>query len=142
MPIPASISIMNVDGSLDTIYNHWCGNLSYLGILLVIHYTSPDKVRQLIDLGNVSSVDRRVNPTTSKHSLYNPESGVTVAYGRDCGATKQEAIHFDNFEDYCKSNMIQEYNYIYNLGQWFIYKVNNEKKPTSFNDFVNLSLLV
>lgn len=142
MSIPASISIMNSDCSLDTIYNHWNGYPDGLGETLIDYYITEDKVRELIALGNVSYVGRKLKPTTSNHSFYNPEGDVTVALGVTAWQPNKEAIHFDTFEDYCKSNMIQEYNYIFNRSQWYIYTVNTEKKPTSFNDFVLLASLL
>ena len=137
MPIPASISIMNSDGSLDTIYNHWNGYPDGLGETLIDYYITEDMVRELIALGNVSYVGRKLKPTTS-----NPDSDVTLALGVTTWKPNKEAIHFDTFEDYCKSNMIQKYNYIYNRPHWYIYTVNNEKKPTSFNDCVLLVCLL
>ena len=137
MPIPASISIMNSDGSLDTIYNHWNGYPDGLGETLIDYYITENMVRELIALGNVSYVGRKLKPTTS-----NPDSDVTLALGVTAWKPNKEAIHFDTFEDYCKSNMIQKYNYIYNHPHWYIYTVDNEKRPTSFNDCVLLACLL
>lgn len=140
MSTNASISIMNKGGSMETIYNHWDGYLEGLGNMLLTHYTSEEKVRELIALGNVSYVDCMVNPTTTTHSFENPEKGVTVAYGRDRGETDQEAKKFDSFDEYSKSGMIQECNYIFNTndGSWYFFDVHRDL-PKKFADFWNIS---
>ena len=142
MPKHASIAIIHDDWSTDAIYNHWDGNLSGLGMKLVKYYIDKNSVQELINLGNVSYVGLELKPNTPTRSFDKPERGITVAYGRDRGDTNQQAIHFDNFKDYCKSTMIQEYNYVFYLGHWYIYKMNCGKLPTSLNDFVNLSILM
>ena len=140
MSTNASISIMNKGGSMETIYNHWDGYLEGLGNMLLTHYTSEEKVRELIALVNVSHVDCMVNPTTTTHSFDNPEKDVTVAYGRDRGETDQEAKHFDSFVEYSKSGMIQECNYIFNAndGSWYFFEVQRDL-PKKFSDFWNIS---
>lgn len=141
MSTNASISLMNKDGSLDTIYNHWDGYLFGLGYTLTHYYTKVKKVRDLIALGNVSSVDVDLNPTATTHSFDNPQKGVTVAYGRDRGEPNQEAKHFDTFEDFCKSGMVEEYNYFFKDGDWFLFKFEKER-PTKIDDFINISRLM
>ena len=140
MSTNASISIMNKGGSMETIYNHWDGYLEGLGNMLLTHYTSEEKVRELIALGNVSYVDCMVNPSTTTHSFENPEKDVTVAYGRDRGETDQEAKQFDSFVEYSKSGMIQECNYIFNTndGSWYFFEVHRDL-PKKFTDFWNIS---
>ena len=141
MSTNASISLMNKDGSLDTIYNHWDGYLFGLGYMLTHYYTKVKKVRDLIALGNVSSVDVDLIPTEATHSFDNPQKGVTIAYGRDRGDSNQEAKRFDTLEDFCKSCMVQEYNYIFKDGDWLLFKVEKER-PTKIDDFINISRLM
>ena len=50
MSTNASISIMNKGGSMETIYNHWDGYLEGLGNMLLTHYTSEEKVRELEEM--------------------------------------------------------------------------------------------
>ena len=98
------------DGTVQQIYCHNDGYLSYNGRILQEHYMDPFKVRDLIDLGSISSL----SPTLE---------GV-VAYGRDRGETDTEAGRFTDFQDYKVNGQWEEYNYILRLvngrAQWYV----------------------
>lgn len=72
----------NPKGDCSGIYCHWDGYPSWVGRILSEHYTTPGKVRQLIRLGDLSSLHERITPT-GPHSFDTEETGVTVAYWRD-----------------------------------------------------------
>ncbi len=46
-------------------------------------------VEALIGLGDISSLDKKLVPTTKTHSFDTPEKGMTVAYARDRGEELQ-----------------------------------------------------
>lgn len=48
------IAIENKDLSVESVYCHWDGYLSYNGNILHDHYDSVEKIRELIDGGNMS----------------------------------------------------------------------------------------
>ena len=54
MSTRSHIGIRNEDGSLDVIYCHWDGYPSYNGAVLFHHYQEPEKIRELIGLGDGS----------------------------------------------------------------------------------------
>lgn len=94
------IGIKNSDGSVDAIYCHHDGYFSYMGNMLMENYKDEKKVRELIALGDVSSVGERIYPTEgSGHSFENPERGVTVAYHRDRGED-YAVMHCDNIGEF------------------------------------------
>ena len=80
------IGIKNDDGSIDAIYCHHDGYPSYMGKMLNENYNGEELVRELIALGDLSSLCKKLNPTDgSGHSFEHPEKDVTVAYHRDRG---------------------------------------------------------
>ena len=80
----SNIGIQNEDGTIDFIYCHWGGYPSNNGQLLREHYDTAEKVRELVALGDISSLKERATPV-GPHSYDAPEKGVTIAYGRDRG---------------------------------------------------------
>jgi hypothetical protein len=70
------------------IYCHWDGYPENNGKILLNHYTTPEKVNELIDGGNLSVLAENIN-TDLPHSWAKPVDGVCVYYGRDRGETGQ-----------------------------------------------------
>ena len=100
MSTRSHIGIWNEDGSLDVIYCHWDGYPSYNGALLLHHYQDPEKIRELIALGDISSLAESVKPMEGEHTFESPQEGVVVAYGRDCHEDGVDTKHFDTLEDF------------------------------------------
>lgn len=125
------IGIENEDGTVSSIYCHWNGYPSNNGKILVEHYTDREKVKELIALGDISSLRRNVSPVEpipdvigvrilkefkvlpkSVHSFDTPQDGVTIAYHRDRGGDLNEARVDGSIEDYAKSDY-EEYGYVF-----------------------------
>lgn len=126
MATRSNIAIVNQDKSISSIYCHWDGYPEYVGKLLLNHYTTSDIVNELLNLGNLSNLDKNVNPTDI-HTFDKPEEGVCVAYGRERGEKDQEAIVFEDlgeFED-SASNSWADYQYLFEDGKWSYRNVNN-----------------
>lgn len=86
MSTRSSIAIKRKDGTIESVYCHSDGYLEYNGVMLNKFYKNPEKINSLINLGDLSFLDRRVNPDPDVvHSFdYDKrQEGVTVAYGRD-----------------------------------------------------------
>ncbi len=71
MATRSRIAIENQDGSVTSIYCHWDGHIETNGVILNQYYRTKDKVEALIELGNISSLDKTLE--------------TTVAYARDQG---------------------------------------------------------
>ena len=74
------------DNKYRTIYCHSDGYLTYNGAMLLDHYNSPEKLDELLRLGDLSCLGVNINPDPSRpHSFDHKkrQDGVTVAYGRD-----------------------------------------------------------
>jgi hypothetical protein len=105
----STIAIQNADGTVTGIYCHWDGYLSHNGRILAENYTTEAQVRELIALGDLSSLGETVG---AKTDFSNPADGQCVAYGRDRGETGVDAetrSGWDNFD--------QEFNYLFVPGE-------------------------
>ncbi len=104
------------------IYCHYDGYLSHNGKILQEHYTTIEKVKQLIDLGNLSILGKDIG---YKHRFDEKVEGSCKAYGRDRGeqnTTAQTATSLKHI--YAKANYMGcEYFYLFKNGQWFVRKV-------------------
>lgn len=126
MATRSNIAIVNQDKSISSIYCHWDGYPEYVGKMLLNHYTTVDIVTELLNLGNLSNLDKNVNPTDI-HTFDKPQDGVCIAYGRERGEKDQEAIVFEDlgeFED-SASNSWADYQYLFEDGKWSYRNVNN-----------------
>jgi hypothetical protein len=123
MATRARIGIRNEDGTIRSIYSHWDGYIDGVGATLKEHYTSAEKINQLIDLGDISSLDKFCDKPEG-HTFDNPKDGYTVAYGRDRGETQVAfRVHPNeaNFHQYA-----EEYNYLFENGKWVVSKWDNK----------------
>lgn len=84
MATHAFIGVLNEkDQTVDYIYCHWDGS-SQLSTLKK-YYGTEEKARELINLGDISSLGSKVKPESGEHSYSNPQEEVTIAYHRDRG---------------------------------------------------------
>jgi hypothetical protein len=115
------IGIRNADDSVDSIYCHWDGYPDYNGRLLITHYTDENKIRELIALGNISSLGLEIG---EQQDFDNPTNkDWCKAYGRDRGEADCEAVHSDTVREYLNIDCCAEYYYIFHYGRWMVHKV-------------------
>jgi hypothetical protein len=80
------IIVANPKGDFTGTYCHWDGYPSHNGRLLLEHYSTKGKARELIRLGGLSSLGKRAKPLDPfNHTFDNKEEDTTVAYHRDRG---------------------------------------------------------
>ena len=114
----STIAIQNEDGTVTGIYCHWDGYLSHNGQILAENYTTEAQVRELIALGDLSSLGETVG---AKTDFSNPADGQCVAYGRDRGETGVEARVFNSHADLIE-NAGQEFDYLFVPGTgWTVF---------------------
>jgi hypothetical protein len=77
------------------IYCHWDGYPEHNGVVLLQHYTDPDKVAELISLGSVSSLGPEIG---EKHDFDSRDMNVCTFYGRDRGEEDVGATEFETLE--------------------------------------------
>jgi hypothetical protein len=117
----STIALEYADGTIEQVYCHWDGYLAHNGQILLKHYSNPFILRDLIDLGDVSSLKPTIGTkhafshfgTTLDQEAYNFLYGeMTTFYGRDRGEDGVSAKKFKDYEDYVKNFQHEEYDYI------------------------------
>jgi hypothetical protein len=108
MATRSRIAIENQDGSVTSVYCHWDGHIETNGVILNNNYNTKDKVEALIELGNLSSLDKTLE--------------TTVAYARDRGEDSHQAT-YSNVEELFEDGFgdIVEYVYCFTKdGIWLV----------------------
>lgn len=124
MSTRSTISIINKDGKVRSIYCHHDGYLDYNGKKLVDFYDNEEVINQLMDLGDLSALGN--NPVSdklywkNKDPFYNFNEEFCIAY-RDRGETDIDAKEYNSFEDFKQAfpNLQEEYNYVFKDGKWY-----------------------
>lgn len=115
-----TIAIQNADGTVTGIYTHWDSYLRYNGVILSKHYNTETRVRELLELGDLSILRPKIG---EKHPLSRFEMPMEEvwreewdewcsAYGRDGGETDTQAETCANWETFLENNS-QEFNYLF-----------------------------
>jgi hypothetical protein len=111
------IAIKNPDNTYTSVYCHWDGYPEGVGSTLVKHYNTEVKVKELLALGDLSCLEKNLNPT-EPHSFDCPQDDVTVAYGRDRGESDQDATT----DTTLSAVQCEEYTYVFTDNTWTAYK--------------------
>jgi hypothetical protein len=116
-----------------SIYCHWDGYPEHNGVVLLEHYTNPDKVSELISLGNLSSLGPDIG---EKHDFDARDESVCTFYGRDRGEEEQEAKAFDTLNEVFNHYYAAGCDYLYvfhpnDYEDWACYTVTGR-------DYINL----
>ena len=109
MATRSTIALEFADGTVQQVYCHWDGYLENNGKILAEHWSDPFKLRELIDLGDMSSLGERIG---TQHAFDKAPQGECTFYLRDrkesgCGAKK-----FKDYADYVENHQYEEYEYI------------------------------
>jgi hypothetical protein len=133
MATRSTIALEFADGTVGQVYCHWDGYLSNNGQILVEHYQDPFKVRDLIDLGDLSSLGASIG---EKHE-FDARTQDCTFYGRDRGETGIEARYFVDFQDYLAHHQYEEYEYILRKdGRWYVKSYDTDGYITLAEAFV------
>ena len=128
MATRSNIGIVNDNGSVTGIYCHWDGYPEHNGKLLLKHYNNSGIVNELMDLGDLSSLNKNLYCDDNNHSFENPATGVCVAYGRDRGEKNADSKSFTNISEFEKyaNRTTADYQYLFNNGKWQFRKYNGK----------------
>ena len=130
----STIALEYADGTVEQVYCHWDGYLEHNGKILRDHYSNPFILRDLIDLGDISSLKPTIG---TKHAFSHFElraeevaeykvltENMTTFYGRDRGEDGVSAKKFKDYEDYVANHQYEEYDYILRndngVAVWFV----------------------
>jgi hypothetical protein len=101
----STIALEYADGSVGQVYCHWDGYLSNNGQILLKHYQDPFKVRELLDEGDMSSLD-----TTVEGCTFYSERGEVCPQNM-----------YKDFAEFRKEAQREEYNYVLRRdGNWYV----------------------
>lgn len=100
MSTRSSLGILNADGTVTGIYCHNDGYIQHHGpILGGPYYATEEKVRALVALGDISSLDIRIG---EKHDFDKRPRGQCNVYGRDRGEKHTETRTWPTVDAYVK----------------------------------------
>ena len=126
----STIAFEFADGTVEQVYCHWDGYLDHNGAILKEHYSNPFKLRDLIDLGDLSSLRPEIG---EKHAFSQFElraeevagyklltENMCTFYGRDRGEDCP-ARKYKNTDEYFDCSQQEEYDYILRTdGVWYV----------------------
>ena len=138
----STIALEYADGTVEQVYCHWDGYLEHNGQILLKHYSNPFILRDLIDLGDISSLKPTIGTKHAFSQFEVPMDGeaydklygdMTTFYGRDRGEDGVSAKKFASYEDYLLNHQYEEYEYILRSvggeAVWFVADHSNDFKP-------------
>ena len=143
----STIALEFADGTVQQVYCHWDGYLDHNGAILKEHYSNPFKLRELIDLGDLSSLrpeigerhpfspfvsdteefkalpeaeQERIKAETKASYEAAVEAGWCTFYDRDRGEDCP-ARKYKNTDEYFDCAQQEEYDYILRTdGVWYV----------------------
>jgi hypothetical protein len=123
----STIAIEFADNSVSQIYCHWDGYLDNNGRILSEHYKDPFKVRELIDLGDFSSLRDTIAETAA---------GCYSQRGEDCQARRYKDT--DEYFDCCQQ---EEYDYLLTQADgWLVRCYATDNQWVSFGKAIALQV--
>ena len=113
------IGIELSDGSILSIYSHWDNYPEYNGRILRTHYNTREKVEELIDSGDCSSIwtDCVWGKPRTDGKKYGPEP--YSARGENCPPRLDADLC-----EYLLAVNAEEYHYLFRNGKWVCYEMN------------------
>jgi len=132
----STIALEFADGTVQQVYCHWDGYLEHNGKILFENYSNPFILRDLIDLGDLSSLRPTIGtkhafsqfdlPKEEVEAFVKLTEDMCTFYGRDRGENGASAKKFKDFEDYKANHQYEEYEYILRnvngVATWFVSK--------------------
>jgi len=135
MATRSTIALEFADGTVQQVYCHWDGYLAHNGKMLLEHYSNPFILRDLIDLGGLSSLRATIGtkhafsqfdlPKEEVEAFIKRTENMCTFYARD--RSEKLVVHkFVDFQDYLAHHSYEEYEYILRRdGNWYV-KQDNE----------------
>ena len=133
MATRSTISLEFADGTIGQVYCHWDGYLAHNGKMLQEYYSNPFILRDLIDLGSLSSLRPTIG---TKHPFSMFEANMTqdeyanlyrdmcTFYERDRGERSADATYFKDYLHFLVDGQQEEYDYILRnvngVATWFV----------------------
>ena len=110
-----------------SVYHHWDGYPSFLGVFLQQNYTTKEQIAELIDGGDISCIDSTTDWNNEKVDNH-------VLYYNDRGEKTEPRLDL-NVEDYIENKLsaMEEYAYLFENGEWICYDLDT-KQPVEIKE--------
>jgi len=105
----STIALEFADGTVEQVYCHWDGYLDHNGKILAEHYSDPFVLRDLIDMGDMSSLGERIG---TQHAFDKAPEGECTFYLRDRKEQGCSKKKFKDYADYKANHQYEEFEYI------------------------------
>ena len=104
-----------------SVYHHWDGYPSWLGVFLQQNYTTKDQIAELLDGGDISSINSETDWNNEKVDTY-------VLYYNDRGEKTEPRLDL-NVEDYIENKLsaMEDYAYLFENGEWICYDLDTKQ---------------
>jgi hypothetical protein len=110
------------NNEIKSIYCHWDGYLSNNGKILFENYTTLDKVKELISLGELSSLKETIEETKENSYHIKQNENINIVTSSDV-------------KEYSK--VFEEYNYLFKDNVWYL--VNDNLSLVALSEYRNSS---
>jgi hypothetical protein len=110
-----------------SVYHHWDGYPSWLGVFLQKNYTTKEQIAELIDGGDISCIE-------SEQTWNNDPCQPYVQYYNLRGEKTEPRLDL-NVEDYLENEYSadEEYAYLFENGEWICYDLDT-KQPIQIKE--------
>ena len=111
------------DDSIVSVYHHWDGYPEWLGVTLKEHYNTDEKVRELIDGGDMSSCysDNEYDNEKQDWVKRDPSPYYYSERGEDCPPR-----HSQTLTELAEIDCGEEFVYLWFMGEWNCYAVDRK----------------
>ena len=110
----------NPDNTYTYIYCHWDGKPYYVGVKFVENYFTNDKINQLLELGDLSSLGEKIGEKQDFNKFETQVREWCLAYGRDRDEDGREAKTIP-LDELVNIDHWQEYIYMWKDNVWKCY---------------------
>ena len=127
------IGVRNTDASVDYIYCHFDGYPEHNGQILAEHYTNPNRVNELLKLGDLSVLGKFIGEKQDFNVEKAPvkKRDYCLAYGRDRGETNVGKKNSGYDELITDQNV--DYVYVFDGDYWECHSTHNPELINLYN---------
>lgn len=120
MSTRARIGVMNADNTVTSIYTHNDGYISHHGPILLTHYGTEAKARELLALGALSRLAGNLGEKHNFDTSYTEHPDWCCAYSRDRSvlAGALSSVKDAAFTHALNEFPGEEFNYLFRNGKW------------------------
>ena len=127
------------DDSIVSVYHHWDGYPEWLGVTLREHYNTDEKVRELIDGGDMSSCysDNEYDEEKQEFVKGDPRPVYYSERGEDCPPR-----HSQTLSELAEIDCGEEFVYLWFMGEWNCYAIERKHDDDWNITSTNLSVRI